>query len=396
MVQHAWVYCALCHDLLGLNLNRVTTHEASGDGGGPPKAKTYDLNAGDAFWSSHMGSAFQTVASDVDKELSEYRQAMEQINSGGKLDAADGAALKDTTRALASFVDTQLPELQAKKRLIDAHMNIATEMLGHIRARSVDSYYAVEEALMEGRGLSREDKATLPTLLAEGGGNVEDKLRLFLLLQLHPGSIPQAEVDAHEAALREAGVDMKAYEYLKRMSALASNAAASQRPAEGAGSSSSSGGKLMSNVMRLADAAGVGGMAGRVGSALAAGVKQLLPSRRATPVTRVVSSLMDNKGGADDEAYAYLDPKLAGGVDGGGAAGSGGGSSRSRNAFSHAMVFMVGPGNYLEYQTLHDTVATAAAGGAVALGGGRRVTYGCTEVASPAEMLAQLQTLGSS
>ena len=59
--------------------------------------------------------------------------------------------MQDTTRALASFVDTQLPELQEKKRLIDAHMNIATELLSHIRARSIDSYYAIEEAIIEGR-----------------------------------------------------------------------------------------------------------------------------------------------------------------------------------------------------------------------------------------------------
>ena len=64
-----------------------------------------------------MGAAFQTVASDVDSKLSEYRTAMEQINSNSKIDASDSSALKDTTRALASFVDTQLPELQEKSAL---------------------------------------------------------------------------------------------------------------------------------------------------------------------------------------------------------------------------------------------------------------------------------------
>ena len=161
MIQHPWSYCALCHDLLDLRLNRVSIAEAA-DGGGPTKQKTYDLNASDGFWSTHMGAAFQAVAADVDKELHDYRSAMEEINAGSKLDASDEAALKDSTRALASFVDQRLPELQAKKRLIDAHMNIATEMLSRIKARSIDSYYAVEESLIEGRSLSRDDKATLP------------------------------------------------------------------------------------------------------------------------------------------------------------------------------------------------------------------------------------------
>ena len=41
---------------------------------------------------------------------------------------------------------------------------------------------------MEGRSLSREDKATLPTLV-EGNGLPEDRLRLLLVLYLHPGSL---------------------------------------------------------------------------------------------------------------------------------------------------------------------------------------------------------------
>ena len=113
MIQHAWSYCGLCHDLLDLKLNRVTIHEAASDGG-PKRPKTYDLDAADGFWKEHMGAAFQTVASDVDTKLSEYRTAMEQINSNSKIDASDSSGLKDTTRALASFVDTQLPELQEK------------------------------------------------------------------------------------------------------------------------------------------------------------------------------------------------------------------------------------------------------------------------------------------
>ena len=71
--------------------------------------------------------------------------------------------LNETTRALASTLDA-LPELQEKKRVIDSHMNIATELLGHIKARSLDSYYAIEESMIDGRALKGEDKVT-PTQL---------------------------------------------------------------------------------------------------------------------------------------------------------------------------------------------------------------------------------------
>ena len=49
-------------------------------------------------------------------------------------------------------------------------------------------------------------------------------------------------------------------------------------------------------------------------SALAAGLKTMLPSKRETPVTRAVAALMDNKPGpsaaAEDDAFGYLDPKV--------------------------------------------------------------------------------------
>jgi len=386
MIQHAWSYSALCHDLLDLRLNRVTIQEAASDGG-PSRPKTYDMPASDAFWSEHLGAAFQTVASDVDRELNEYRAAMEQINAGNRLDVAanDSSALADTTRALASTIN-QLPELQEKKRLIDAHMNIATELLSHIRARSIDSYYAIEEALMEGRSLSSEDRATLSTLMREGG-TPEDRLRLLLLMQLHPGVVPAAEVAQYEEALRAAGTDLRAQAALQRLLRdFASTVAAAQPPV--AQASSSTGGRVISNVMRLADQAGVGNLAGRVGSALAAGVRQMLPSRRETPVTRVVSALMDHKGGAEEETYAYLDPKVANGVDGASA-------SRSRSAYSQAIVFVVGPGNYLEYQSVRQRAQAAqpTPGLAPGLAAGRKITYGCAEVLTSTEFVASLGAL---
>ena len=58
---------------------------------------------------------------------------------------------------------------------------------------------------------------------------------------------------------------------------------------------------MLSRMLQVADQVGVGSNMRSVGSALAAGVKQLLPSRRETPVTRALLDLMDNRGGADDD-----------------------------------------------------------------------------------------------
>jgi len=108
--------------------------------------------------------------------------------------------------------------------------------------------------------------------------------------------------------------------------------------------------------------------------ALAAGVKQLLPSRRETAITRAAASLKENKGGAEDETFGYIDPKV-GSTDG-----AGGGGSRSRAAYGQAIIFVVGPGNYLEYQTVRHRAS--------------QVVYGCTEVLTATEFLAQLAPRG--
>ena len=179
MLQHCWTYAPLCHDLLGLRLNKVKLTEPPADGGAP-KDVTYDLNGSDGFWAEHMGAAFQEIGPDVERELTEYRAKMDAINSGAKLDgAADSAALADTTRALRSTM-SQLPELKLRKGLIDTHTNIATALLGHIRDRSLDTYYAIEEAILDSR-------CARPTGIEPDGGSCATARcsRASLMLMCH-------------------------------------------------------------------------------------------------------------------------------------------------------------------------------------------------------------------
>ena len=80
------------------------------------------------------------------------------------------------------------------------------------------------------------------------------------------------------------------------------------------------------------------------------------------------------------ESFAYLDPKLPPGDPG---------SSRSRSHYTQAIVFMCGPGNYLEYLSIREQVAVQQAGAAGA-GSARNVLYGCAEMQTPSEFLAQV------
>jgi len=99
MLQHCWTYAPLCHDLLGLRLNKVRLSETPADGGAPKEA-TYDLNGADSFWSEHMGSAFQEIGPDVERKLADYRAEMDDINkSGAKLTGRPTPPRSQTRRA---------------------------------------------------------------------------------------------------------------------------------------------------------------------------------------------------------------------------------------------------------------------------------------------------------
>lgn len=62
------------------------------------------------------------------------------------------------------------------------------------------------------------------------------------------------------------------------------------------------------------------------------------------PVTRIVDHLMEFKNSQEMEEYIYLDPKQLKLTD----------IPRNRSPFQDAYIFIVGGGNYIEYQNLVD------------------------------------------
>ena len=67
------------------------------------------------------------------------------------------------------------------------------------------------------------------------------------------------------------------------------------------------------------------------------------------PVTKVVDALMELKSAPETDDYRYFDPKLLRATDPNTI-------TRSKSPFNEAIVFVVGGGNYIEYQNLVDYV----------------------------------------
>ncbi|XP_022669028.1 sec1 family domain-containing protein 1-like isoform X1 [Varroa destructor] len=372
-LHHTWTYQALTHDVLDYKLNRVTLEEAVG----PPghltgtkprvKTRTYDLNVSDKFWQQHKGSPFPTVAEAVQEELEKYRASEKEVKrlkaqmglDGDNADEAMGL-LNDNTAKLTNAVSS-LPELLEKKRLIDQHTTIATAILDEIKARKLDTYFEIEEKILGRQTLERSIQDTLADPQA---GSPCDKLRLFLI-NFICNQISPEEFKEYEALLEKAGCDLKAVKYLKRWKDFSQMQVQAQQAYAGSGTKTvGMFSKLMSQGSQF----------------VMEGVKNLVVKKHKLPLARIVESLMDLKSGPDTDDFRYFDPKLLRGSS------PEFGASRTQTPFYDAIVFVVGGGNYIEYQNLIECMRTKSTP--------RNVIYGCTELMNARQFVQQLSCLG--
>uniref|UniRef100_A0A667YU46 Sec1 family domain containing 1 n=1 Tax=Myripristis murdjan TaxID=586833 RepID=A0A667YU46_9TELE len=330
-LHHTWTYQALIHDVLDFHLNRVMMEEGQGaepsPAGARPKKKsrkTYDLTAADKFWQKHKGSPFPEVAESVQEELDTYRAQEDEVKRLKSIMGLEGedegaiSMLSDNTAKLTSAVSS-LPELLEKKRLIDLHTNVATAVLDHIKSRKLDVYFEYEEKLMSKSTL---DKSLLDIISDPDAGTPEDKMRLFLIYYITAQQAPsEADLEQYKKALQDAGCDLSPLNYIKQWN-------------------------LFSRVMNTGS------------QFVMEGVKNLVLKQHNLPVTRILDNLMEMNlcvtMSCDDVVVFVL----------------------------QAIVFVVGGGNYIEYQNLVDYAKSKQ---------GKKVLYGCSELFNAAQFIKQVR-----
>lgn len=411
-LQHAWTYAPLVHDVLDMRLNRVDITQGSSALDAAAGKKSYDLEDNDPFWRANADSQFPKVAEEVEAQLAAYKKAIAEVNAQTSLgDPSSDADMATNTQKLVSAV-ASLPELQERKKFIDKHTNIATALLGHIKNRGLDEYFALEEDLLAGKG---DKTAVMGLLQATGRGTPEDKLRLAIIYAMTHSSgddaMSPADAEALEGALRASGADAAALGFVQRMAKLNQSLAATTTNETGRGrdaratTAAHPGAGSESNLLDYAER-----LYGQSLSAVAKGVKSLLASDRQLAVARATEALMSNEPDSRECAeYAWYDAKAKATTDGNppvGAVGEG------APAHDHAIAFVMGGGNYLEAESVRAIAKGDDAGGggragdggglgdaraAARLGGATRrrsVAYGATEMLTGAEFVAQLGALG--
>ncbi|ULT99912.1 hypothetical protein L3Y34_000880 [Caenorhabditis briggsae] len=387
MLHHTWTYQALMHDVLELDQNRVTITNSG-------KKKEYDMGTGgtDKLWKNHKGSAFPAVAEAVQGDLDAYRSSEEEIKRlkqamgmSGESDAADEAMttlLADTTAKLGSTV-TSLPQLLEAKRLIDLHTNVATTLLDVIKERKLDVLFELEQKLLQHSPLDQPVTQFLGSI-----SNQEDVLRVLIIAFLCQETVNQKSYEEMMSLLREKGIEesaLKQVQKLKSISQLGSRLASSSHTEEHQGAGTKTIGmfnKLLNHGSKF----------------VMEGVKNLVPKAHHLPLTKLVDTLNtppssagisavginQMMGGSSqapdiDETYCFFDPKLMHQPTKETIA------LARQQAAQDIVLFVVGGGNYVEYQNLADYGKSKNL---------MRVTYGCTELVNPTQFCDQLTRLG--
>ncbi|EGD75897.1 hypothetical protein PTSG_00606 [Salpingoeca rosetta] len=318
MMHHTWTYQALVHDVHGMRANRTTIRET--DDEGRSKVTHLNMEREDLFWHTNRGKDFPTVTQAVHAELALCKQKEKEIN--GTLEATDGTSAAGLTSAI-----NNLPDLLKQKSYLTMHVNILTSLMKSIEDRKLDDYYQLEEEVMNNKSLSRP---VLELLKDEDAGTVMDRLRLFIIHMLD-GKVTADEAGRCEDVLRAQGCSLDAINYIRSLQEMQR---AHQQPSTVQPSHTGSLFSLANKTLQTG------------ASFWSNSVKALAPTYGDLPITRIVDSIVTGNNPDLTQHYLYFDPKRSK-------------SARStppaaRSRAEQAFVFMVGGGNYIEYQNLRD------------------------------------------
>jgi sec1 family domain-containing protein 1 len=399
MLHHSWTYQALIHDCLEMSLNTIVVPPS----GTTPGLKYEADKRQDAFWAKNAGSPFPEVAQAIEEALVQYRNDVETINRGAqdkKNPEAPGPSTSVSTSALASAV-ASLPELAERKQCIDIHTNIATAVLDEINKRTLDTFYELEGEIMDNAHTpasstsAREYNAAVLELLKgvrktpsgdqRGEGTPNDRLRLFLIFYLVFGAqLTENDMIEFQTVLSHANVGLGAVEYARQMCGYRHEHVRSSSGSQATVGSSGSKRELLSGLMTSVMSRGYRGIASVAQNAK----KMIADKRRTLACARVLTVFMDersralNSASADDILGSYLmfDPKLQADSD------SVTEERMRRMVFTDAVLFVVGGGNYVEYEDCLSAIQSNSGSGER-----RNLLYGTTQLLNPEQFMKQLE-----
>lgn len=382
MFSHSWIYQCMVSDVFELRRNTIKVCKY--DNADKPQIKSYDVDPRDFFWNKNAQLPFPDVVENADVELNLYKkEAQELTNRTGISSLNDIDPDANTDTSLIQQAVEALPELTIRKTTLDMHMDVLASLLKELEARSLDKFFEIEQNYSDPK-IQTEFLDLLRSTAKRD--NSLDKLRTFLILNLLT-DVPESFNNECQKVFAEKypQLDMSAFKYVtkfKQILKLSKNATLTEH----LGANKHMIGETNNSALFNGLSSKLYGFTeGRISdgiSSLASGLKKLLPDKKALPITNVVEAIMDPAHASNNsmqitDDYLYLDLKSRGGHL----------KPPKRQPYEDAIVFVVGGGNYLEYQNLTEWSVTPNRVP-------KHIIYGSTEIVTAGEFLAEVSELG--
>lgn len=382
MFSHSWIYQCMVSDVFQLQRNTIKIKKYDEKSGSKPITKSYDVDPKDFFWSKYSQLPFPDVVEYADTELNNYtKDAKELTNRTGVSSLNDIDPTSSTNTSHIQQAVEALPELTARKFTLDMHMDILASLLSELQARNLDKFFEIEQnynnpkTQQEFLELLRTD-TTRDTAV--------DKLRTFLILtllcQLSDEYINTIKKVFHE---KYPQLDLSALNYIQKFKQLTNlshitlNDNTSSQNAYSNNNTSALLSGLSSKLYGLTEGKISEGL-----TSIASKIKTFIPDKKQLLVTNIVEAIMNPQNAQTTSVqhtdnYLYFDPKSRGGHS----------KPPKRQSYSEGVVFIIGGGNYLEYQNLQEWSSQQSQSP-------KKVIYGGTDIISANEFLKECETLG--
>lgn len=452
-LQHQWTYRPMVQDLFNMRLNRVKIPVKGKEG--ISQQQEYEIDFDDDFWTKNAAAPFQDVTQNVPKALDDLTKKLNTFNKKAGMNVSDAELLSGNVTkddevknnekmSLNKEMMEEVFKLAEARKRVDMHTNIAYAILHEVNRRKIDEFVAIEESLIKNKQL---EKPVLLSLLKPEDtekGTLNDKIRLLLICYLHylqklqQGNVQSSEITKQELEQFETALQRErerteivskmvgddptedlenGKKTLPELAFLRSlNLQNSQFGSSSVSRSGSSSTLAPSSHKDFSARTGsFANLALNFGETLlgniAAGLQNYGSDKSfQLPLTRVVDAIVNYRPHKllDSEQFVIIDPKMPpnssqirvltnNAIDGGGKHSSLiNANGDSHNTFNDVIVFVVGGGNYMEYQNLSEFFSQQANRGIDEYSGGRQhhFTYGCTDVVTGEQFLEQLKLLG--
>jgi hypothetical protein len=276
---------------------------------------------------------------------------------------------------------------------LEAHTNILHAVMKRIASREVPTYFELEQSILSSGGRVSDSRSAIVALLKDGSkGLLEDKARLLALLTVSgdPSATNKVSAEEFDEAFK-AGCNampvvpaqeaihrtLAAVAFLRRLQSLQSS---SLQGRFGGSSSAQPSNAILSSFLTSATS--------RASSFMA---KAASFFTKFTPyyATRIVDNLAEGRSCPEDESFCYLDPRLRDGKQAAYMPSTSGQNIHGKH--SDVIVFFIGGGCYSEFYNLQELLKDRATSGQSL----RNIMYGCTELLTGGEFMAQLEELGT-